>query len=140
MNYQLLMEKIIKKEEGNRPALLLHVCCAPCSSYVLETLSKYFKITILYYNPNIYPYEEFEKRYNEAKKLIEEMPDCDDVEITDIGYANNEFENVIEGLKNELEGGKRCFKSYELRLRKTVEFAKENNFDYFTTSLSISPY
>lgn len=140
MNYQLLMEKIIKKEEGNRPALLLHVCCAPCSSYVLETLSKYFKITILYYNPNIYPYEEFEKRYNEAKKLIKEMPGCSDVEITDIGYDNDEFENAIEGLKNELEGGKRCFECYELRLRKTVEFAKENNFDYFTTSLSISPY
>ena len=140
MNYQSLMEQIIKNEEGNRPTLLLHVCCAPCSSYVLETLSKYFKITIFYYNHNIYPYEEFEKRYNEAKKLIKEMPGCDDVKITDVGYDNDEFENVIEGLKDELEGGKRCFKCYELRLRKTAEFAKENNFDYFTTSLSISPY
>lgn len=140
MNYQCLMEQIIKKEEGKRPTLLLHVCCAPCSSYVLETLSKYFKITILYYNPNIYPYEEFEKRYNEAKKLINEMPGCSDVEITDVGYNNNEFENAIEGFKDEKEGGKRCFKCYDLRLRKTVEFAKENNFDYFTTSLSISPY
>ena len=140
MNYQSLMEQIIKNEEGNRPTLLLHVCCAPCSSYVLETLSKYFKITILYYNPNIYPYEEFEKRYNEAKKLIKEMPVCDDVKITDVGYDNDEFENVIEGLKDELEGGKRCFKCYEIRLRKTAEIAKENNFDYFTTSLSISPY
>ena len=140
MNYQLLMEQIIKKEEGNRPKLLLHVCCAPCSSYVLETLSKYFKITILYYNPNIYPYEEFAKRYKETEKLIKQMPGCDDVKIIDVGYDNSEFENLIEGLRNESEGGKRCFKCYELRLRKTAEFAQKNNFDYFTTSLSISPY
>ena len=139
-NYNQLMNQIIEKEQGNRPTLLLHVCCAPCSSYVLETLCKYFKITILYYNPNISPYEEFEKRYVEAQKLLNEMPECNDVSLVEVGYDYDEFEKAIEGLKEEKEGGKRCFKCYELRLAKAASYAKENNFDYFTTTLSISPY
>ena len=140
MNYQKLMDEIIEKENGNRPSLLLHVCCAPCSSYVLEYLTQYFKITILYYNPNIFPYEEYKKRYDEAKNLISDMECCGDVEIVEVGYNNDEFETIIEGLKDEKEGGKRCFKCYDLRLRKTAKYASDNKFDYFTTTLSISPY
>lgn len=140
MNYQKLMDEIIEKEKGNSRSLLLHVCCAPCSSYVLEYLTKYFKITILYYNPNIFPYEEYNKRYEEAKKLISDMDCCGDVELVELGYNNDEFETIIEGLKDEKEGGKRCFKCYDLRLRKAAEYASINRFDYFTTTLSISPY
>lgn len=142
MNYQLLMDEVINKIKDckTKPTLLLHACCAPCSSYVLEYLTKYFKITILYYNPNIYPEEEFDKRYNEIDKLIKEMPSCSDVELVNVGYRNSDFEDAIDGLRDELEGGKRCFKCYELRLRESVIYAKNHNFDYFTTTLSISPY
>ena len=140
MNYQKLMDEIIEKEKENRPTLLLHVCCAPCSSYVLEYLTQYFKITILYYNPNIFPFEEYKKRYQETKKLICDMDCCNDVDVVELGYNNDEFENLIHGLREEKEGGKRCFKCYNLRLRKTAEYASINNFDYFTTTLSISPY
>ena len=140
MNYQKLMDEIIEKEKENRPSLLLHACCAPCSSYVLEYLTQCFKITILYYNPNIFPYEEYNKRYEEAKKLLSDMDCCSDVEIVEVGYNNEDFENIIDGLRDEKEGGKRCFKCYDLRLRKTAEYASINNFDYFTTTLSISPY
>ena len=118
MNYQLLMDEVINKIKDckTKPTLLLHACCAPCSSYVLEYLTKYFKITILYYNPNIYPEEEFDKRYNELDKLIKEMPSCSDVELVNVGYRNSDFEDAIDGLRDELEGGKRCFKCYELSI------------------------
>ena len=138
MNFQNILDNIIKKEEGKNPRLLLQACCAPCSSYVLEYLSKYFDISILYYNPNIFPEEEFTKRYEEVKRLIKDMNL--EIPLINIGYRNEEFEDVIEGLKNEKEGGKRCFKCYELRLRETAKYAKEHNFDYFGTTLSISPY
>ena len=138
-NYQNLMDGIIEKEKGNRPTLLLHACCAPCSSYVLEYLSNYFKITIYYYNPNIYPYDEYKKRYNEVLLLIRKMAPPD-VCVIEADYENDEFEKFANPMKNEKEGGPRCFKCYELRLRKTVEYAKKNKFDYFTTTLSISPY
>jgi len=140
MNYQKLMDEVIESEKGNRPTLLLHVCCAPCSSYVLEYLTKYFKITILFYNPNIFPYDEYKKRYEEAKRLILDMECCSDVELVEIGYNNSDFEDVIEGLKEQPEGGRRCFKCYELRLGRAAEYASLNKFDYFTTTLSISPY
>ncbi len=138
-NYQNLTDKIIEKEKGNRPTLLLHACCAPCSSYVLEYLSNYFKITIFYYNPNIYPYEEYKKRYNEVLSLIKKMAPAD-VCVVEADYDNDEFEKFAKPMSNEKEGGPRCFKCYGLRLRKTAEYAKENKFDYFTTTLSISPY
>ncbi len=142
MNYQKLMDQVveIEKDKKNKPTLLLHACCAPCSSYVLEYLANYFKITILFYNPNISPYEEFKKRYLELDKLIKEMPNTTDVKLVEVGYDENEFYSFAKPLSNEKEGGKRCFKCYELRLRKACSYAKENNFDYFTTTLSISPY
>ncbi len=138
MNYQKIMDSILEKEQNNRPTLLLHACCAPCSSYVLEYLNKIFDITILYYNPNIYPEEEFNKRLDELNKLILEMHI--NVKVINVGYNNFEFEQIAEGRRDEKEGGSRCYKCYELRLNKTAEIAKKNNFDYFTTTLSISPY
>lgn len=142
MNYQIMMDKTIDEIKKNniKPSLLLHACCAPCSSYVLECLSKYFDITILFYNPNISPFEEFKKRYNELDKLIKEMDNISSVKLVQNGYRNEEFESIVNGLTNEKEGGKRCYRCYELRLRETVLYAKEHNFDYFTTTLSISPY
>ena len=139
MNYQVLMDEIIENEKGKNKKLLLHACCAPCSSYVLEYLSKHFDITIFYYNPNIYPYDEYKKRIIEVDKLIKKM-NLTNVNLIEAEYDNDEFMKFAEPMKDEKEGGPRCFKCYELRLRKTVEYAKENGFDYFTTTLSISPY
>ena len=141
-NYQLVLDNILNQIEEKKevPSLLLHTCCAPCSSYVLEYLSKYFKITIYYYNPNINTYEEFKKRADEQERLIQEMSFENPVKCIIADYNNLEFENIIDGLKEEPEGGKRCFKCYELRLEQSCKYALEHNFDYFTTSLSISPY
>ena len=141
-NYQIEMEKIIAKEQENNnvPTLLLHSCCAPCSSYVLETLSSYFKITILYYNPNIYPEEEYLKRKEEEKRFIKEFSTKYKVDFLDCDYDSNSFYEMAKGLEKLKEGEYRCYLCYELRLRKTAILAKENNFDYFTSTLSISPY
>jgi len=141
MNYQKEMEKIIsniKKEQI--PTLLLHSCCAPCSSYVLEYLSNYFKITIYYYNPNISPIEEFEKRVEEQKRLINELPVKNKIDFIIGDYDNNLYEKMIKGLEHEKEGGSRCHLCYKLRLEETAKLAKEKGFCYFTTTLSISPY
>jgi len=139
-NYQIKLEEIISKEQGNAPKLLLHTCCAPCSSYVLEYLSNIFHITILYYNPNISPYEEYQKRLNEQKRLIGELKTKYPVKLLECDYDNEKFENIATGLENEPERGNRCLKCYRLRLEQTAKLAKENNFDYFGTSLSVSPY
>lgn len=138
INYQLELEKELKKIEGTKPRLLLHVCCAPCSSYVLTYLCDYFDITILYYNPNISPYEEYEKRLNEAKRLIKEL-NKENIHIMECAYENEEFESIAKGLEDAPEGGIRCRKCYKLRIEKAAKYAKENNFDYFTTTLTISP-
>ena len=138
INYQLELEKTLKEIDGTKPKLLLHVCCAPCSSYVLTYLCDYFDITILYYNPNISPYEEYEKRLNEAKRLIKEL-DKDNIHIMECEYENEEFEKIAKGLEDVPEGGIRCRKCYKLRIEKAAKYAKENNFDYFTTTLTISP-
>lgn len=148
INYQTVLDEIIKNElnkkhffnKHKKPTLLLHACCAPCSSYVLEYLSKYFKITLFFYNPNISPISEFEKRYSELIRLTSEMPGCEDVDIVDIGYGNFEFMKISKGLEESPEGGERCFKCYELRMSAAASYAKTNNFDYFTTTLSISPH
>ncbi len=139
-NYQLLMEKQIEKikQTGNKPRLLLHACCAPCSSYCLELLAEFFEITVFFYNPNISPEEEYLKRYDELSRFIEEGK----IKAYSVKaqYDYNEFLSVSKGLENEPEGGKRCYKCYRLRLFKTAEYAKNNGFDYFATTLSISPY
>ena len=139
INYQKELDKIIDGLGGKTPRLLIHSCCAPCSSYVLEYLSEYFNITVLYYNPNIFPEEEFSKRLSEQKRLVSEMKLKNPVEVTDIGYDPDEFYSAVLGLENEPEGGARCEKCFRIRLNKAAEIAKERNFDYFTTTLSISP-
>ena len=140
-NYQRILDKTIEQlgKEGKVPSLLLHSCCAPCSSYVLEYLSEYFKITVLYYNPNISPKEEYEARVREQKRLIGEMDFTYPVSFLEGNYVPEDFYEIAKGHENDKEGGERCFLCYEMRLREAAEAAKMGNFDYFTTTLSISP-
>lgn len=142
MNYQLKLEEIIKENQNNNyiPTLLLHCCCAPCSSYCLEYLSNFFKITIFYYNPNITEQDEYLKRVAEQQRLIKELPCKYEIKFLEGNYNPNLFLNLAKGLENEPEKGKRCFKCYELRMRETALIAKKNNFDYFATTLTLSPY
>ena len=142
INYQNKLDKIIEELQIRKevPSLLLHSCCAPCSSYVLEYLSKYFKITIFYYNPNIYPKEEYLKRVEEQKRLINEMKFKNPVDMIEGTYNSDDFFEMCRGLENLKEGGERCFKCYKLRLEETLRIAEEGKFDYFTTTLTISPF
>lgn len=137
VNYQIELEKIIDSL-NSKPKLLLHACCGVCSSYVLEYLSKYFDITVLYYNPNIYPLEEYEKRLLNQKKIIQKLVPF--VKLKTITYNEEEFLNNVIGLENEAEGGARCTKCFMLRMEKTAVIAKEEGYDYFCTTLSVSPY
>lgn len=141
VNYQTELEKIIEfhQSKGEIPTLFLHSCCAPCSSYVLEYLSQYFKITVFYYNPNIYPDEEYYKRVDEQKQFINRFPAKNKIDFVEGNFDKERFYAMAKGKENMREGGERCFLCYELRLRKAAEYAKSRNFDYFTTTLSISP-
>lgn len=143
-NYQLLLDKTIDKIKNEKrekpPRLLIHACCAPCSSYVIEYLSEYFDVTLYFYNPNITPYEEFAFRAEELKRLLEEMPTNSKISLFVEKYNSDEFYNYVKGMENYPEGGPRCKVCYEQRLRKTAEFALKEGFEYFTTTLSISPY
>lgn len=141
LNYQKLMEQTINSNlnEGIVPTLLLHSCCAPCSSYCLEYLSDYFKITVFYYNPNIYPEDEYYKRVSEQKHFIERLPAKNPISFIEGSYDTDRFFNITKGLEDCPEGGERCFLCYELRLRESAELAKKYQMDYFTTTLSISP-
>lgn len=136
-NYNDLMEEEIKNLNG-KPKLLLHACCGVCSSSVIERLYPYFDITILYYNPNIYPKAEYMKRLVALEEIIDKMKL--DVRLIELGYLHREFKDKVKGLKKEKEGGERCNKCFYLRLEESAKFAKRNNFDYFTTTLSVSPY
>lgn len=139
-NYQKELEQFISNiEPGRVPSLLLHACCAPCSSYCLEYLSQYFSITVLFYNPNISPETEYNKRVDEIRRLIDGLPVNNKVSLIEGRYLPSEFYNSVKGLEKEPEGGKRCHVCYELRLREAAITAKELGFDYFTTTLSISP-
>jgi predicted adenine nucleotide alpha hydrolase (AANH) superfamily ATPase len=142
MNYQKELDSLIEKlmEQQMRPKLLIHSCCAPCSSYVLEYLSQYFEITIFYFNPNIYPEEEYIRRVEEQKQLIQAMPLASKVQFCQGEYQPREYYQAIKGLEEEPEGGDRCFVCYELRLREAAQLAREGGYDYFTTTLSISPH
>ena len=133
------MEEQILSLNGT-PSLLLHSCCGPCSSYVLEVLTQHFNVTLLYYNPNIYPESEYYKRYDEQKKIIEKMPFIHPVKIMECSYDENEFLSAAKGYENEREGGSRCEKCFILRMKKTAQLAAENGFDFFTTTLSVSPH
>lgn len=141
-NYQKELDGIIKKltKENETKTLLLHSCCAPCSSYVLEYLSEYFKITVFYYNPNIYPKEEYEKRVIEQKNFINKLSVKNKISFIEGNYDTNKFFEMAKGLENVKEGGERCYKCYELRLKETALIAQAYGFDYYTTTLSISPY
>lgn len=141
INYQKELDKITDEitASGTVPTLFLHSCCAPCSSYTLEYLSQFFTITVFYFNPNISPQEEFEKRFAEQQRLIEAMNFKNPVRLIKGEYDYNEFLAVAKGLEDVREGGVRCFKCYRLRLEKTARLAKDMGSDYFCTTLSISP-
>lgn len=141
VNYQLLLDKTIKELSGldRVPTLLIHSCCAPCSSYVLEYLSNYFEITVLYYNPNIFPQEEYEYRISEQDRLINSMEFKHPVKLISTEYTPSDFYEAVKGLEKEPEGGLRCTECFKVRLKRTAQLAKDKGFDYFTTTLSISP-
>ena len=141
-NYQLLLDRLLASECAGekKPSLLLHACCAPCSSYVLEYLSRHFEITVYFYNPNISPEEEYRYREQELKRLIDEMGLSSQIQTIVEYYNPKEFEEIASGLENEPEGGSRCARCYRLRLRKTASVAAARGFDFYTTTLSISPY
>ena len=141
-NYDKWMQEIIEKNQELEivPTLLLHTCCAPCSSAVIERLSKYFRITVFYYNPNIEPLEEYLKRKEEQKRFLSEVTTPYPINFLDCDYEHEEFIQLSKGLENEKEGGPRCLKCYRLRLLKTALKAQEFHFDYFGTSLTVSPY
>ena len=135
INYNEEMKKIISNLDDHNK-LLLHSCCGPCSSSVIERLRDYFDITVIYYNPNIEPKEEYEKRKSEQLRLLNELG----IKFMDIDYLNNEYHEKVKGYENEPENGLRCPLCFELRLDKTASKAKENNFDYFGTTLTVSPH
>lgn len=140
INYQLKLEEIIKSLDGKTPKLLLHACCGPCSSYVLEYLSNYFQITILYYNPNIYPEYEYRRRVEELKVFVPKKEYKNPINVIEDTYNPKEFYDAVKGLELLGEKSKRCYECYKLRMIKACKYAKDNNYDFFTTTLSISPY
>lgn len=141
INYQIEMEREIARirKDGRRPRLLLHSCCAPCSSAVLEQLTRVFDITVFFYNPNIAPEEEFIHRVEEQRRFIDELPHGGVIELIRGKYDDETFYALAKGLEEAPEGGERCTRCFRLRLGKTAQLAAEQGFDYFTTTLSISP-
>lgn len=131
------IERIVKN--GEVPSILLHSCCAPCSSHVIDLLAPYFNITIFYYNPNIEPYDEYLKRKEEEIRFIKEYPNTNRLDIIDVDYDNDKFHEIAKGLEMVKEGGERCFKCYRLRMDKTAREAKDKGYDYFATTLTVSP-
>lgn len=140
-NYQKQLDQIIKQiaAEDKQPKLLLHSCCAPCSSYVLEYLSPHFQITVFYYNPNIHPESEYTKRVVEQQKLIRDMRLSERVSFMAGHYDKEKFYQIAAGLEQEKEGRARCLKCYQLRLEETARIAAEGGYDYFATTLTVSP-
>lgn len=138
-NYSMICENILNNLDGKK-RILLHSCCGPCSSYVISYLTNFFDITILYYNPNIYPYDEYLKRKEEQIKLINEIDTKNCLDIMDCDYDNNIYNELIKGLEQEPERGSRCKVCYLMRMEKTAILAKEKKYDYFCTTLSVSPY
>ncbi|MDO4519870.1 MAG: epoxyqueuosine reductase QueH [Eubacteriales bacterium] len=141
VNYQKVLDELIINLERGKvvPRLFLHSCCAPCSSYVLEYLSQFFEITVFYYNPNIAPQEEYEKRTEEIQRLISEMSFKHPVHFVEGNYEPERFYEMAKGLEQVPEGGERCFRCYRLRMEEAAKLAQEGKYDYFTTTLSISP-
>lgn len=135
MNYNIEMKKLLETF-NEKKTILLHSCCGPCSSAVLEKLKNYFDITVLYYNPNIEPFDEYLKRKNVQIDLLNKL----NIKYMDIDYLNEEFRSKVKGYENEPENGSRCVLCYHLRLNKTAMLAKDNGFDYFGTTLTVSPH
>lgn len=142
VNYQRQLDEIIEglQSQGKVPSLLMHSCCAPCSSYCISYLSQYFHITIFYYNPNISPETEYQKRVEEQKRLIRQMPVTHPVKFVEGEYQPEQFFEMAKGMEDLPEGGERCFACYRLRQREAAQYAAEHGFDYFTTTLSVSPH
>lgn len=140
-NYQKILEKTINENQLNNkiPKLLLHSCCAPCSSYCIEYLSEYFYVTVLYYNPNIFPKDEYMYRMEEQKRFIDSFPAKYPVSFMETPYTPEDFYKIAKGYENVKEGGERCNRCFKLRLEYTADLAKKLGMDYFTTTLSISP-
>ena len=139
LNFAQQMDAVLKTLDGTRPRLLLHACCGPCSSAVLEQLCQYFEITVLYYNPNTWPAEEYYRRGEELKKFVAAAHPLG-VTVVEDHYDPQEFYSAVTGLENEPERGSRCTICYRLRMRRAAQYASENGFDWFTTTLSISPH
>lgn len=140
-NYQKELDNLIKQRDGvaELPSLLLHCCCAPCSSYVLEYLSQFFRITVYFYNPNIYPAEEYTHRVDEIRRLVDEMPLKNNVDVIEGVFEPERFYEIVKGHEKDPECGERCSLCYGLRLQETAKIAQARHFDYFTTTLTISP-
>ncbi len=140
-NYQKELEKVMElnKGRGQVPRLFLHSCCAPCSSNVLEYLSPLFAVTVFYYNPNIFPAEEYEKRVEEQKRLIVSLSGAHAIDFVAGEYEPDKFIRMAKGLEKEPEGGERCFRCYKLRMEEAARLAARGGYDYFTTTLTISP-
>ena len=136
--YQEFLTIVKKIDKNKKPKLLLHVCCAPCSSHCISVLDEFFDITVFYYNPNISPFEEYERRLNEEIRFLNEA--YPHIKVINAKYDSEKFEEMAKGLENLPEGGERCKKCYKMRLEKSGEYAKQNDFDYFTTTLTVSPY
>lgn len=147
LDYQKQLDTLISSLGNTRPTLLLHACCGPCSSYVIEYIAKFFDITILYYNPNIYPSEEYFRRLNELKNLLPRFPEAlkNSVKLVEDTYNPEDFYSAIDiknspELAREAEKGERCRRCYEFRLRRAYNYAVMHGFNYFCTTLSISPF
>lgn len=136
INYDLVMQETIKKLDGKKPDLLLHSCCAPCSSSVIERLKDNFNLVVYYYNPNIFPNSEYIIRKEEQKRYLESL----NIPFIEGNYDKQSFYDAIEGLENELEGGKRCYECYKFRMNSCAKLCKDMNFEYFCTTLSVSPH
>ena len=140
-NYQKELDGLLAGlEEGERPTLLLQGCCGPCSSYVLEYLTRYFDVTLLFYNPNIRPEAEYQKRLAALRELLEKMPTASPVQVLEPGWRGEEFLEAVKGLENEPEGGARCAGCFRLRLEETARLAAEGDYDFFGTTLTVSPH
>ncbi len=140
-NYQKQMDVVVAAlPEGARPRLLLQSCCGPCSSYVLEALTPFFRVTVLYYNPNIQPREEYELRLANQRKIIDALPTPTAVDLLECPYDGERYDQAVRGLESEPEGGQRCTVCFRLRLEETARLAKENGFDWFCTTLTVSPH
>ncbi len=139
-NYRIILEKTLEQVNlsGKRPTLLLHSCCGPCSSAVLEQLCQYFKITVYFYNPNIDTLEEYEKRFLAQRQIIEALPCAKDVKIIKGNYDHDGFLRAVKGNETDREGGNRCTKCFEYRLKSARDMAK--NYDFFATTLTVSPH